>query len=103
MKRIIDDFIFLCFFIGNDFLPNLYSFSIENGVLDYIFDFYKDVLPELDDYITDKGKINFNRAKKLFRLLALKEQHSLDMMIINAKESEKKNKEKREEQLKKKI
>ncbi len=69
MERIIDDFIFLCFFIGNDFLPNLYSFSIETGAMDYLFEFYKDCLPELDDYITEQGKINFTRAKKIFNLL----------------------------------
>ena len=103
MERIIDDFIFLCFFIGNDFLPNLYSFAIETGAMDYLFDFYKDCLPELEGYITEQGKIDFSRAKKIFNLLAKKELHSLDMLLYNVKDSAKKNREKRQEQAKEQI
>ena len=103
MERIIDDFIFLCFFIGNDFLPNLYSFSIETGAMDYLFEFYKDCLPELEGYITEQGKIDFSRAKKIFNLLAKKELHSLDLLLYNVKESTKKNKEKRQELIKEQV
>ena len=103
MERIIDDFIFLCFFIGNDFLPNLYSFAIETGAMDYLFDFYKDCLPELEGYITEQGKIDFSRAKKIFNLLAKKELYSLDMLLYNVKDSAKKNREKRQEQAKEQI
>ena len=103
MERIIDDFIFLCFFIGNDFLPNLYSLTIETGALDYLFEFYKDCLPECDGYITEQGEINFSRAKKIFNLLAKKELHSLDQLLFNVKDSAKKNKEKRQEQAKEQI
>ena len=103
MERIIDDFIFLCFFIGNDFLPNLYSFSIETGAMDYLFEFYKDCLPELEGYITEQGKIDFSRAKKIFNLLAKKELHSLDLLLFNVKDSLKKNKEKRQEQIKEQV
>ena len=103
MERIIDDFIFLCFFIGNDFLPNLYSFSIETGAMDYLFEFYKDCLPDLEGYITEQGKIDFSRAKKIFNLLAKKELHSLDMLLYNVKDSAKKNKEKRQEQMSEQV
>ena len=90
MERILDDFIFLCFFIGNDFLPNLYSLAIESGAMDYLFEFYKDCLPELEGYITEQGKINFSRAKKIFNLLSKKELHSLDLLLYNVKDSAKK-------------
>ena len=103
MERIIDDFIFLCFFIGNDFLPNLYSFAIETGAMDYLFEFYKDCITELDGYITDQGKIDFSRAKKIFNLLAKKELHSLDLLLFNVKDSAKRNKEKRLEQQKEQV
>ena len=99
IERIIDDFVFFCFFIGNDFLPNLNSLDIETGALDYIFAFYKDCLPDLDDYITFHGKINFERAKKIFALLSKQELHSLDVLLDKIKETCKENRIKKNEML----
>ena len=41
INRIIDDFIFLCFFVGNDFLPRIYSFQIRIGSLEKLIDLFK--------------------------------------------------------------
>ena len=94
-EKIIDDFIFLCFFIGNDFLPNLFSFNIESGALGHLYEFYKACLPELDGYLTDKGKINIFRIKKFFNYLSKQEMHSIDMLLRNHKKKNNRNREKR--------
>lgn len=69
VERIIDDFIFFCFFIGNDFLPSISALDIAEGSLDRLIELYKVILPSLDDYITHEGVINWERAEKLIWVL----------------------------------
>lgn len=64
LERIIDDFVFFCFFIGNDFLPSLSALDISEGSLDHLINFYKKLLPHMTDYITDNGKIFWDRAEQ---------------------------------------
>lgn len=103
LEKIIDDFIFLCFFIGNDFLPNLFSFNIENGALTHLFEFYKACLPELDGYLTEKGKINVDRMKIFFNYLSKHELHSIDMLLRKNKNENKKDRMKRANDTKEQI
>lgn len=74
LERIIDDFIFFCFFIGNDFLPSLNTLDIYEGSLDQLIEYYKQCLPTMTDYITLNGQIYFDRAMPFFALLG---QHEL--------------------------
>mmetsp|Transcript_816 Transcript_816/g.1952 ORF Transcript_816/g.1952 Transcript_816/m.1952 type:complete len:1250 (-) Transcript_816:553-4302(-) len=55
LERLIDDIVFMCFFVGNDFLPHLPSLDIRDGALDFLFNVYKRILPSLGDYITKSG------------------------------------------------
>ena len=68
-ERMIDDFIFLGFFVGNDFLPHLPAFKIREGALDSIFAIYKYFLPSFGDYLTANGSINFEKVNMLFSIL----------------------------------
>lgn len=75
-ERVVDDFVFLCFLVGNDFLPHLPSLQIREGALDAILVIYKNLLPSLDGYLTKQGQINLQNADVLFRDLAkLEEEH----------------------------
>ena len=73
LERVIDDFIFLCFFVGNDFLPHLPSLSIREGALDLLINLYKQVLPSLGGYLTCDGEIDLPRADVLLSRLGVLE------------------------------
>jgi len=47
LESVIDDFILLAVFVGNDFLPNLPDLHIHENGLERLFDVYKTVLPWL--------------------------------------------------------
>ena len=74
-ERIVDDFVFLCFLVGNDFLPHLPSLKIREGALDALIVIYKNLLPALDGYLTKRGKINFSNVDVLMRDIAKLEEH----------------------------
>lgn len=76
-ERIIDDFVFLCFFVGNDFLPHLPSLYIRQGAIDCILMVYKKLLPSLGGYLTQEGNIDFRRADVLFKKLGEIEEELL--------------------------
>ncbi|WPG98289.1 Hypothetical protein R9X50_00107700 [Acrodontium crateriforme] len=65
MERIIDDFILMAFFVGNDFLPNLPHLHINEGALALMFGVYKQVLPKAGGYINEAGVINMQRLALL--------------------------------------
>lgn len=41
LENVIDDFVLMCFIVGNDFLPNIPGFNIRNGGIDILLNFYE--------------------------------------------------------------
>jgi len=54
LERIIDDFILLAVFVGNDFLPNLPDLHIHENGLERLFDVYKKVLPGMGRFLVSQ-------------------------------------------------
>lgn len=86
LERVIDDIIFFCFFVGNDFLPSLSVLDIAEASVDTLFEMYKVTIPDIGNYITENGLIHWDRAEKLIKVLATHELailHSRMQKIMN--------------------
>ncbi|KAI1391273.1 exoribonuclease 1 [Hypoxylon trugodes] len=85
MERVIDDFILMAFFVGNDFLPNLPNLHINEGALATMFRIYKQVLPQCDGYINEGGVINLPRLKLLLDELSKEEDRYFENEYADSK------------------
>lgn len=73
LERAIDDWVFMCFFVGNDFLPHLPSLEIRDGGIDTLIQIWKDNLPVMGGYITKDGDVNLERVQYILDGLAKQE------------------------------
>lgn len=73
LERAIDDWVFMCFFCGNDFLPHLPSLDVRENSIDILLDIWKAVLPSMKTYLTCDGDLNLESVEKLLRQLGARE------------------------------
>lgn len=85
LERIIDDFILMAFFVGNDFIPNLPNLHINEGALALMFKVYKSVLPKAGGYLNELGVINVERLALLLDGLADVEYRFFESEYADAK------------------
>lgn len=70
LEAIIDDWILICFLIGNDFIPHIPHFHIHKNALPTIFEVYQKILVSLDGYINERGVLNLKRFKTFAKALS---------------------------------
>jgi 5'-3' exoribonuclease 1 len=76
LERIIDDFVFMCMLVGNDFLPHVPHLEIDSGALSLMMSTYIDLLQQWGGYLTKKEKINPERFEQfIYNLAAYEEEH----------------------------
>lgn len=76
-KRRVYDYVFLCFFLGNDFLPHFPSLNIRTHGIPMLLDIYAENLGKYNDryFISNKNTIQWKYVKIYVKELA-KREHS---------------------------
>ena len=72
----IHDYIFLSFFLGNDFLPHFPAVNIRTGGMDKLLNAYRATI-KTNEYLTDGKTICWKNVRKLLEFLAVKEEDFL--------------------------
>ncbi|KAI6225914.1 5'-3' exoribonuclease [Aphelenchoides besseyi] len=69
LERAIDDWVFMCFFVGNDFLPHLPSLEIRENAIDRLIRIYKDVVYSTRGWLTENGNVHTDRVELIMKEL----------------------------------
>ncbi|KAL8726274.1 MAG: hypothetical protein Q9166_006820 [cf. Caloplaca sp. 2 TL-2023] len=73
LERALDDWVFMCFFVGNDFLPHLPSLDIREDGIDTLIAIWRDNIPVMGGYVTKDGHVDLERAQFILDGLAKQE------------------------------
>ena len=73
LERALDDWVCMCFFVGNDFLPHLPSLDIRENGIDTLIAIWRDNLPYMGGYLTKDGELNLGRCQFILNGLSRQE------------------------------
>lgn len=81
LEAIIDDWILICFLIGNDFIPHIPHFHIHKNALPKIFEVFQTTLTKLDGHMNEKGMLNLKRFRVFAKALAMADFENYKILV----------------------
>ncbi|KAJ5904493.1 5'-3' exoribonuclease 2 [Penicillium tannophilum] len=97
LERALDDWVFMCFFVGNDFLPHLPALDVRENGIDTLIAIWRDNIPAMGGYLTEDGQVNFARAQLILQGVA-KQEDAIFRRRRQGEERKAANQRRREEQ-----
>ena len=82
-ERVVDDFVFMCFFVGNDFLPSLPTIGINDGGMMQMLELYCDHILSTGSYFIRDCQINWNSVE-----MFLTQVGELELDALRSKQDE---------------
>uniref|UniRef100_A0A6C0IVU8 Xrn1 N-terminal domain-containing protein n=1 Tax=viral metagenome TaxID=1070528 RepID=A0A6C0IVU8_9ZZZZ len=76
-KKIIVDYVFLCFLLGNDFLPKLVNLDIGNNSINDLINIYSKILSIRKNYLINDISINYTFLHQILSCLYNSEDYKL--------------------------
>lgn len=96
LERALDDWVFMCFFVGNDFLPHLPSLDIHEDGIDKLIAIWRDNVPVMGGYLTCDGRVDLARAQVILQGLA-KQEDAIFKRRREVEERRERNQKRRQE------
>lgn len=81
LEAIIDDWILICFLVGNDFIPHIPHFHIHKNALPKILEVYQATLLKTDGYLNEKGILNLKRFKVFAKIMSQLDFENYRMLV----------------------